>query len=99
MPLVSPPLKPELLNVSVKTKLIDWCSVGTTMRITTTAATPTTCHHTDTFWSTLMMSWPKMLMRPCSARMITKSMKAWLSVPSQPGNSAARDRLRKVAQP
>ncbi len=46
-PLVLPPPYPELLKRSVKTYLNDWCWSGTKIRISTIAAAPITCHHTE----------------------------------------------------
>jgi hypothetical protein len=65
---VLPPKNPELLKCSVNTNCTVWCFSGTSMRITTTAAAPITCHQTDTFCSTSMIRCPKMLINACNAR-------------------------------
>src|SRR5262245_17048543 len=52
-----PSLHPEALYLSVKTKLNDWCVSGTTIRISTIAVAPITCHHTDTLFM-IAIRWP-----------------------------------------
>ena len=87
-----------MLNRSVKTNSKLWWLSGTNSRISTTAAAPTTCHHTETFWRTSMMAWPKMLIAPCRARMITNRMNVLPRLTSMP-NSAPKVRFMNVAQP
>ena len=52
VPPVVPSPKPELLNRSVKTKPALWCWSGTMIRMSTTTAAPTTCHHTEMLFIT-----------------------------------------------
>ena len=67
MPCVCPPKKPVLLTVCVKTdETLAWWS-GTKTRISTTAAAPATCHHTEMLFSTASRWLEKMLTSAASS--------------------------------
>ena len=68
--LVLPPLKPELLKRSVKTKSSDWCWLGTSTNAARITATPATCHHTETPLMRATKWLPPMFTAAWSARTI-----------------------------
>jgi hypothetical protein len=69
---VRPPKNPVLLTVWVNTdEALAWW-LGRKMRMSTTAAAPNTCHHTDTLLMTASRWLEKMLTSAASARMATK---------------------------
>ncbi len=79
MPLVSPSPKPELLKVSVNTKLALWWSSGTSRTMSTTTAAPTTCHHTEMLFISAIRWLLKMLASVTRIMTRTKSAKVCFS--------------------
>ena len=87
-----------LLTNSVKTKSADWCRSGTNASVSTMIATPITCHQTLTSLSFATRPTPKVLMAPCSTRMIPNSRIVCQARLSKL-NCRSRYALRKNAAP
>ena len=99
-PWVFPPKKPVLLTVEVKTiEALAWWW-GRKIRMSTIAAAPNTCHHTETLLTRASRWLEKMLIMAAMTRMPMKNRKMVSRLPEcQLVEKKPRVRSRKVAQP